>query len=41
MGVDPLEGSVIPDNMMEEIHKGIREDLCKMDEYVSPIEEAA
>lgn len=34
---DPLIGAVIPDDMMEDIHKGIRETV--MDEYVEPIEE--
>lgn len=34
---DPLTGAVIPDDMMEDIHKGIRETV--MDEYVEPIEE--
>lgn len=37
---DVLEGAKIPDDMMEEIHKGIREDNhVVMDEYVEPIEE--
>lgn len=34
---DPLASAVIPDDMMEDIHKGIRETV--MDEYVEPIEE--
>ena len=36
-----LEGAKIPDEMMEEIHKQIREDNkpVVMDEYVEPIEE--
>lgn len=39
---DVLEGAKIPDDMMEEIHKGIREDnSVVMDEYVEPIEETA